>query len=126
MNINCDELVISEVHFERNLDFEGTTDDLEISFEPEYGVSQEPQDRVSRLAVKFSAGEAGREDLPFYCNLQVVAVFTWDGWDEDEAEKAVMSQGMGIVMSFVRTKFYDLQKEAGLDPIMIPTMEFEV
>ena len=125
MNITCDEIVISNVRFERNLDFEGEAKDLEISIEPEYGISEQPQDRISRLRLRFSAGEEGSDDFPFFCSVEVIGVFSWDGWDDEEAEKLVSSQGMQLVMSFVRSKFYSLQKDAGLDPVVLPSMEFE-
>lgn len=124
MNINCEELVISQVQFTRDIEFEGEVEDMELQVTPEYAVSEDPTEQSSRLIVNF---EAGSQDgtFPFFCNMQIVSIFSWDGWDADEAERLVMTQGMEIVLSFIRTHFYTLQQNAGLDPLMLPPMEVD-
>ena len=120
MNMNCKELIITKVYFSRNVR-KVDTENMSVSLKKSVGRNIDPLARDSKLSVRVEvkSSEEGKK-APFESEIEVIAIMEWD---EEMSPKAIeeytVEKGMPYVMSFVRTKLFELSSEAGLNPFII-------
>lgn len=122
MGLECDVINVRELVFKGNDRMEQFNADLPVQIVPEYGIDE---DGDYQLIVTAEIGKDSSR-YPFYLKCQVVGVFSFDEeLYEEEQEQLVMTDGLTIVMSFVRNYVYRITGDAGYDPLILPVTEIE-
>lgn len=124
MKIACEDLILLDVEFIRNLEYKEEEKEFPAKLEPIFGRNMDSEAKDSRLILRLEIGERGNKEHPFYCRLAVAAIFNWNELSEEAAEKEIMSVGVEIVSSFIRTYLYDLMQKAGMEPMVLPPILF--
>lgn len=126
MNVTCADMAVVEVKFSRNIEFNSDQEtEVSVKVEPVYGINENPEAENSRLMLSFMAGEEENKNNPFFCKIVIAGIYEWNGASAEDAEKEIMTTGIKQLMSFVTAYFHDLTLKSGLQPVILPPMEFD-
>ena len=120
MRIDCKNLIISRVLFERNMKAV-ETEQIPVKINRNYAVNKDKESKDVKIIANLIVGDnkPGRRS-PFYCEMDIQSIFQVDDIEQDELEDQLFDMGMPIVMSFARVKLYELCQQAALNAVILP------
>lgn len=126
MKVKCDDISVNQIEFYKRKERKPGEHEVLVSLEPEYAVKDAEEIKSARLTMKVEVGEKELDDFPFYFMMELAGIFSWEELTEKEAEEDIMTSGIEMLLSFVRTYLYDVMGKAGLRQFIMPLKHFSI
>lgn len=126
MKVKCVDVSVNQVEFYKRMERKLGEHEVLVSLEPEYAVKDEEEIKSARLTMKVEVGEKDLDDFPFYFMMELAGIFSWEDLTEKEAEEDIMTDGIEMLMSFVRTYLYDVMGKAHVGQFIMPLKHFSI